>query len=142
MTPASHALPDASRSHAAETMGGPQQDKSSTAESSAERAGRLPPRPLPLSVSTRDGVSQSDVTQLRDAVEEDEPEDARRLRLSERPQLHSAGSAGVAIVVGAHQQRGSLRLLLRSFEQFIHIRFVFIERSRDKRGTGNVSISC
>jgi hypothetical protein len=106
MAPAPRAPLAASRSHAAENTRSLQRDNASSAESSADRAGRLPPRPLPPSVSAQDGVSQSDVTQLRDAVEEDEPEDARRPRLAERQQLQSAGSAGVAIVVGAHVPGG------------------------------------
>jgi hypothetical protein len=103
MAPVSHALPDPSRSHTAESTRRPQLDRPSAAES---QAGRLPPRPLPLSAWTRDEVSQSDVTQLRDAIEEDEAEEARRSHPAERAQHQSAGSPAVAIAVGAHVPGG------------------------------------
>lgn len=102
MSPGSRALPDASPTHAAESLRRAQHEQPPAAESSAVRGGRLPPRPLPPSTSTGDGVSQSDVTQLRDAIEEDEVDEARRSHPSEHQRNPSGGSAALAIAVGAH----------------------------------------
>jgi hypothetical protein len=102
MEPSSRALPDVGRSRAFDGGKRPQRERQAPPEPSALHGGRLPPKPAPLSASTGDGVSQSDITQLRDAIEEDEAEEARRSQPTERPQHQSAGSAAVAIAVGAH----------------------------------------
>lgn len=104
MAPASRPLMNDAHAHGPKSTRKPEQDRPRFAESSAVRTGRLPPRPHPPTTPGRDEVSQSDITQLRDAIEEDEAEEARRSHPSERhpPRQSAAPMENLAIAVGAH----------------------------------------